>query len=312
MQHFGGIVEFVAAVERGSFTAAATRLGLTTSGVSKAVARLEERLGVRLLNRTTRRLGPTAEGAAFYPRAKRLLLDLAEMEGEVAQGREHPAGMLRIDLPPVLGRYRILPALPGFLARWPDLRLQVTLRDRVTGLAEEGVDAAVRIGDVQAPTLIARRLGMTRFITCASPAYLRRHPSPARPEELLQHNCLRYVPSATSRPRDWRFADGSEPVTVAVSGPLTLNSTEGLVDAALAELGIIQVLDFVVADHVRDGRLQPVLEAFGTPARPISFVYLEGRHRSANLRAFGNFLMGIFAQTDELGVSPVTCCAASI
>lgn len=293
MDRFSGLAEFIAAVRGGSLKAAGEQLGITTSGIGKAISRLEGRLGVRLLNRTTRSLRPTAEGAALYPRARRLLAELAEMEAEVSKARAQPHGHMRVDLPPALGRLRVLPALPQFLARWPDLHLQVDLRDRIADLADEGIDAAVRTGQVEGSGLAVRRVGTARFVTCAAPAYLERAGVPQHPEDLLRHNCLRFAPSQSGRPREWRFGRGNAARQLPVQGNLVLNHTEGLADAAIHGNGIVQVLDFVIADAIRDGLLRPVLGDWDSADLPISLVYLHGPLRSANVRAFGDFISGL-------------------
>lgn len=305
MDRFSGLAEFIAAVRGGSLRAAGEQLGITTSGVGKAISRLESRLGVRLLNRTTRSLRPTAEGAALYPRARRLLAELAEMEAEVSKARAQPNGRMRVDLPPALGRLRVLPALPKFLEQWPDLHLQVDLRDRIADLADEGIDAAVRTGEVQGSGLAVRRVGVARFVTCAAPSYLQRSGAPRRPEDLLRHNCLRFAPSQSGLPREWRFGRGTAARRLPVQGNLVLNHTEGLADAAIHGNGVVQVLDFVVADAIRDGQLRPILTEWDSADLPISLVCPLGPHRSANVRAFGDFVTSLFKAPPRHGSSRI-------
>ncbi|HEY4251087.1 MAG TPA: LysR family transcriptional regulator [Roseomonas sp.] len=293
MDRFSGIAEFVAAVETGSFRGAGQRLGLTTSGISKAVARLEQRLGSVLLNRTTRSLHLTGMGAEFFPEARRLLRQLEELEAGLTQAKDELRGRLRVEAPPAFGRLVVMPALPRFLLAYPGIELQLFLRDRLVDLAEEGIDAAIRTGALQPSTLVARRLGATRFVTCAAPAYLTRAGVPRTPEELLQHNCLGYVPSHATRPRSWRFARDGAPWSTQPTGSLALDSTEGLAEAALQGVGIIQVLDFVVTGPIRQGLLLPVLEEWAGPERPISLVYAASSRRTAKVQAFSEFAAGL-------------------
>lgn len=294
MDRFSGIAEFVAAVETGSFRGAGLRLGLTTSGISKAVSRLEQRLGIVLLNRTTRSLHLTGTGAEFFPEARRLLRQLDELEAGLTQSKDELRGRLRVEAPPAFGRLVVMPALPRFLLAYPEIELQLFLRDRLVDLAEEGIDAAIRVGELQQAPLVARRLGATRFVTCAAPAYLARAGVPRTPEELLQHNCLGYVPSHSTRPRGWRFARDGVPWSAPPTGSLALDSTEGLLEAALQGVGIIQVLDFVVAGPMRQGLLQPVLEEWSGAERPISLVHVASSRRTARVQAFSEFAVGLF------------------
>ena len=194
---------FVRAVELGGFSAAARALGLTPSAVSKGISRLEDRLGVRLLNRTTRSLTLTPEGATFLERSRRILADIDEAEQEVARFRSAPRGRLRLHISVAFGLHQLPPALPEFLTRYPDVDLDISVSDREPDLAEEGIDLAVRSGEVADQSLIARRICLMERVICAAPAYLKKHGTPRTPDDLLQHNCL--LVSAQPNPANWPF-----------------------------------------------------------------------------------------------------------
>lgn len=283
---------FAAVVEAESFTGAAHALGRTKSAVSKAVARLEDRLGVRLLNRTTRRLALTEAGAAFHARCLRILAEAEDAEREAAQLTVAPRGLLRVNAPVSFGLLYLAPLLPEFLARYPDISVDVTLSDRVVDLVEEGVDLAVRIGRLGDTTLRARRLAPFHHLVCASPAYWDLHGRPAHPRDLVRHNCLSY--SYLSTGDSWRFAGPAGEYTVRIAGTLRSNNGDLLRTAALAGVGVILTPSFIVACDVAEGRLEPVLAEACAPGGDIQAVYPPGRYVPAKLRAFVDFLAARF------------------
>jgi len=252
-----GAVAFVRAVEAGSFALAGQRLGLTGSAVSKRVAALEARLGLTLLHRTTRSLSLTPDGQAFYERSARVLADLEDAELAMAHLHASPRGRLRLDLPVAFGRMHVLPALPEFLARFPELTVDATLNDRFIDPVEEGVDLLIRIGELKDSSLIAKRLAPSRAVLCAAPAYLERRGEPSTVADLAAHNCLAFT--YAGQPHDWRFLDESgREVRVDVSGNLRLNNGEGLREAALAGLGIVLLHTHIVGEDLKAGRLRAI------------------------------------------------------
>ena len=285
---------FVRAVERGGFSAAARELGLTPSAISKLVTRMEDRLGVRLLNRTTRKLALTPEGEAYFHRAQRILADIEEAENEVARFRERPHGKLRINVGTAFGDYQFVPALPEFLARYPEIEVEITITDRIVDLMEEGADVGIRSGELTDSSLVARRICDMERVICASPEYLRRHGTPRAPEDLAGHNCL--VLAATPQFHRWPFDYPEGVRNVEVGGNVTASNAETLVQLAAMGLGIIRLADVIVGDAIARGQLQPVLEdVHHVEPLPLHAVFPHGRHRSPRVAALVDFLVEKFA-----------------
>lgn len=281
---------FVRIAEMKSFSAAANQLGMSGPAVSKALARLERRLGVRLLNRTTRKVSLTDDGRAFFDRCRQILTDVQDAEELLTSRRVSPRGRLRVQMPVGFGRRVVLPALPDFLARHPELTIDVELSDRIVDLAEEGLDVAIRIGEIPDSRVIAKKLCVIRFVTCASPTYLARHRAPRTPEDLQNHLCLPYWVPQTGRYREWHFARDGTPFSLLVTGRLNINNSEALIDAAVAGAGIVSVATFLAAQAVSAGELKVVLREYVTDGPPVSVVYLPNRHLSARVRTFLEFL----------------------
>lgn len=289
----GEIEAFMAIVEGGSFTAAAEQLGLSRAAVSKQLMGLEDRLGVRLLNRTTRRCSMTEVGTAYYERCRQILADLDEAEREAGQTGMRPRGVLKVNAPVTFGTMHLAPALPELLAAWPDMSVELALNDRTIDLLDEGFDVAVRIGRLADSSLIARRLAPCRFVCCAAPAYLAAHGTPRHPGELAGHECLLY--SYTAGRDGWEFTGPAGPLTVKVKGRLTANNGEALLAAAAAGLGISLSPTFMVGDELVSGRLVAILRDYPVPERGIHAVWAPGRHLSAKIRTFVDFLARRFA-----------------
>lgn len=283
---------FTRIVESGSFTAAADQLGMSRAAVSKHLMALEDRLGARLLNRTTRRCSLTEAGQAFYERGRQILGDLDEAEREAGQTGMRPRGLLKVNAPMTFGTMHLAPAVPGYLEAWPEVSIDMTLNDRVVDLLEEGFDIAVRIGRLADSSLVARRLAPCRMVTCAAPAYLDRHGRPGSPQELAQHDCLGYA--YASNRETWEFNGADGPVTVRVRGRLRANNGEALVAAATAGLGIVMTPTFMASAELADGRLVTLLEDWPPPERGIYAVWPHGRHLSAKVRTFVDFLAARF------------------
>ena len=289
MDRFQAIKAFVTVVEAGSFARAADRLDASVSAVSRQVAELERHLDARLLNRTTRRLSLTETGTAFHERCVQLVADLEEAEQSASQGGATPRGTLKLTCPITYGVRVLAPAIAAFVDRHREVRVDVELSDRTVDLVDEGIDLAVRIGAIRSQFLVARRVGSTALVCCASPGYLAAHGTPRAPEELARHACLTYEYAPVRH--QWRFAapDGTERA-VRVGGPIHANNGRMLVALAAEGAGIALEPDFIVAPDIASGRLVPILADFTAPAIPIHAAYPSRRHLSAKVRAFVDFL----------------------
>jgi DNA-binding transcriptional LysR family regulator len=298
MDKLGAIQIFAQVVESGSFAKAAERLQVSTSAASRQVAELEAQLQTRLLNRTTRRVSLTESGRAFYERAVQLLADLEEAEQEAARAAVVPRGTIRLTTPVNFGVRHLAPAIAEFLAAHAEVRFDVSLSDRVVDLVEEGFDLAVRVGPPGSENLVARKLGETRLVPCASPQYLAAHPAPKTPEELAAHNCFTY--EYVSPRNVWRFRDatGAERA-VRIAGTLHSNNGDLLAEVAARGCGIVFEPAFIVGPDVRAGRLVPLLQEFAPPPAPIYAVYPSRKHLSAKVRRFVEFLVERFAQGQD-------------
>jgi LysR family transcriptional regulator, regulator for bpeEF and oprC len=285
---------FVKVGERLSFVKAARELGMGQSGVSTALARLEDQLGVRLLARTTRKVTLTEDGAALLERGHRILADLDEAERALTQAGHAPQGRLRLDLPIVFGRLKIIPLLGSFEERFPGLQLEVSLTDRFVDLIEEGIDVAVRVGALADSTLIARRLTHSQQCVYGAPAYLARHGRPATPGDLARHVCLPYVVRDTRVARPWHFRRDGADITFAPNAALSFNDGSAIIAASCAGLGVIQMNDYTADAAVAAGELVPLLPEFNPAATPISLVYSPTRHLSPKVRAMADFLAARF------------------
>ena len=297
MDRFDAITAFTNVVDTGSFARAAERLDVSVSSVSRHVAELEAHLGARLLNRTTRRLSLTEAGRAFHERCTQLLADLEEAEASAGAGTLAPRGTLKVSCGVSFGTQYVAPAVADFMSKYPDVRLDLELSDRIVDLVEEGFDAAVRIGAVGGQNLVARRVGDTRLVCCAAPAYLARHGEPRAPEDLTRHACLlyQYLPQRDT----WTFADRNGAARrVRVAGPVYANNGTFLAALAEAGIGICYEPDFIVGPAVRGGRLVPLLRGFVPNVSAIHVVYASRRHLSAKVRAFAEFLMDRFKAPD--------------
>lgn len=292
MDRFQANRAFVQVVESGSFVSAAEKLELSTTAVSRLVADLEKHLQTRLLQRTTRRLHLTERGRAYYERCAQILTELEEAEREAAQEATEPRGTVRLTTSVNFGTHQVTPAIASFLARHGQVRFDVSLSDRVVDIIEEGFDLAIRIGGTGAQNLVARKLGETRLVPCASPDYVARHGAPAAPEDLARHNCLTYEYAMRDT---WTFRDAAgRDRTVRVAGSLNSNNGDLNVAAAVQGLGISLEPDFIVGAQLKSGALVPVLQSFEAPALPIYAVYPSRRFVPAKVRAFVEFLVARF------------------
>jgi DNA-binding transcriptional LysR family regulator len=282
-----GLLIFASVAELGSFSAAAQALGLSKSAVSKQVSQLEARLGARLLQRTTRRLSLTEAGRALLARGQRVAAELDGVEADLGAVTGPPRGLLRVSAPMSFGQRHLAPLLPGFLAAYPAVQIELDLTDRVVDLIGERFDAAVRVGRLPDSTLVARRIAPARRVVCAAPAYLAKHGVPRTPAALREHACLDYTYLAA--PGGWPFGNGRRTRRIAVQGPLSSNNGEVLREAALAGLGIALLPTFIVGDDLRAGRLRSLLAAYECWDAAIFVVYPATRHLAPKLRAFVDF-----------------------
>ena len=286
--HLAEMAVFARVAEARSFTAAARELGMTKSAVSKQVARLEAHLGLRLLNRSTRRLSLTEAGAAFLGGCQQMVAEAEQAEHAVSFLAAAPRGTLSLNAPVSFGTLHILPGLAAFLAAYPELRVEVTLNDRVVDLVEEGFDAAVRIRKLEDSALVARRLASSRRVLAAAPDYLRRHPAPARLEDLADHDCLIYAYQREGPV--WRLEGPEGPREVKVSGRLQVNNGDALMAAAIGGAGIAYLPTFLCGDALRDGRLARVLPDWCDREDSISVIYPQGRNLLPKVRVFVDFM----------------------
>ena len=290
---------FVKVAERKSFVRAATDLGITQSGVSNAIKRLEDQIGTPLLLRTTRRVSLTEDGAAFFERCRQALTAIDEAEQVLKRAQIRPAGTLRIDVPISFGRIKLVPLLGAFQDEYPDVRLRITFTDRYIDLIEEGVDVAVRFGALQDSSLIARRLTTTQFNVVGSPRYLAKHGRPKTLDDLKAHNCLAFAARDTRQTRDWRFATADGETTLTPSGSMTLTDGASMCDAATAGYGLAQLHDYYLDIAIAQKKIVPVLAEFNPRPIPISLVYPQMRHLTPNVRAFVDFMVARFKTSEK-------------
>ena len=285
---------FVRVADRGSFAAAAADLGLTPSALSKLVTRIEDRLGVRLLTRTTRKLALTAEGELFVARSREILASIEAAEAEVTAASERPRGHLRISVGTAVAKQILGPALPAFLALYPDIAVELHVSDHQIDLVAEQVDVAIRSGALGDSTLVARKITEATRVICASPIYLEKHGAPRVPADLLQHNCLTLPGPAWSR---WPFHTHEGVNRLAISGTFTSDNADLLLDMAVAGLGIARLADFMVARAVQQGALVPLLVDSHVPESfPIHTLTVPSRHRAPRVRAFIDFFAEQFGR----------------
>lgn len=288
----GGLDLLSAIVQTGSFVGAGARLGLTQSGVSRAVARLEQRIGVRLFDRNARAVSLTDEGRRFHEKVAPLVSALEEAVDGAAGASGRVRGRLRISVDASSARYVIAPRLAAFLATYPELEVEVAVRERIGNLVSEGFDAAVWFGEPQPSGLIAKRLRDTRIITCAAPSYLERYGRPRHPRDLAHgHVCVHFVDPRTGLPFDWEFHRGRERVRIAVSGRLLVNDVATAIGACVGGYGIAQPMELSVGDLLREGALVELFPRWRDERFPV-FLYHPSRALvPAKLRAFSDFFL---------------------
>ena len=299
MDQLAAMRGFMRVVETGSFTRAAAVLALPKATLTKQIQQLEAHLSTRLLNRTTRRVTVTPDGAAYYERALALLNDLEELDGSLSASQASPRGRLRIDLPSSLAIEVMIPALPDFLARYPDIQVDMGSTDRPVDLLGENVDCVIRAGEIRDPSLIARRIGQVPFLTCAAPSYIAAHGIPRHPSELeTEHVVVRYFSEATGRYFDYEFRRDGEVIEVAGRYRVACNDGVAYLAAGLAGMGVLQAPAFLVAPHIARGALVSVLGEWDAEPLPIHVVYAPNRHLSNRVRVFVDWVADRFARAN--------------
>jgi DNA-binding transcriptional LysR family regulator len=288
MDKFAAMRVFVRIADAGNLSAAGRQLGLSLTSVSRQLMALEEALGTTLVERTTRHLALTESGRLYYERATQILEDVAEAERGLTTQTGVASGRLHVSAPALLGRLRLAPLLPGFLADQPRVSIDLTLVDRPVRLAEEGLDVALRIGPLEDSGLIVRKLDDIQLVVCAAPDYLRRRGEPATPDDLAEQDCLAFsdVPGVA----EWSFQDGAMRRSLRVPTRLCANDLDALVSAAVAGAGLVRVPSWQVAHCLADGRLKIVLAAYQRPPTPLSILTLRNRLLLPKVRAFVDFL----------------------
>jgi LysR family transcriptional regulator for bpeEF and oprC len=297
METLQAMQAFARVAELGSFTRAADALRLSRAMVSTHVRRLERRFGLKLLNRTTRKVALTPAGADYLGHCRRVFAELAAADETLRRGKEQPTGRLRVDVPGSFARHILLPALPEFLARYPGIDLELRINERVVDLVKEGVDLALRGGTVTDPNLVARRVSGSRWVLCASPGYLARHGRPQSIADLANHRLIGATTAESLQPRPWFFPEGV--AVPELEFAMTVNETEAVMLAAASGAGIAQTMDLMAARGLMDGRLLLVLPEQVVPGPPLSIVHTEAGERLARVRVFSDFLRDLVREVSR-------------
>ncbi|MDO1580724.1 LysR family transcriptional regulator [Rhizobium oryzicola] len=303
MDRFDRLQLFVRIVERRSFSAAAADLGLARSTVTEVIKQLEADLGASLLQRTTRHVAPTLDGEAFYQRCLGILADVEDAESIFRDAE--PRGLLRIDAHPYLTQRFLLPKLPEFLQRYPHLDLQIGQGDRVVDLIREGVDCAIRAGELQDSDLIVRKLGTIAEVTCASPGYLERFGRPTHPQELTDHQCVGFISSRTGEVMPLEFMLDKKPVMIRVQSRVSVNDSGTMAELARLGFGIIQAPRYRLQTDLESGHLVEILSDYPPTPTPLSALYHRSRQLSPRLRVFLNWASDVFASANLGSPSPL-------
>lgn len=284
---------FVHVVDRNGFQKAAHALSLPRSSVTMTIQRLEQHLGVQLINRTTRQIKLTPDGEAYYEQSRQILSMVDTVENGLRDGRGRASGRLRVNMPASIGRSIILPALPGFRERYPEVDLVIGMSDRLVDLVQEGIDCVIRTGTLPDSSLIARRIGCFRWVVCAAPSYLAARGEPQELADLQDHIAIGYSSSRNGRPDGWTFSEGGASTTMTMRTGLVVDETFALRDLATAGFGLARLSDFIVADAVKRGGLREVLGSYSPEPVPVSVLYPSSRHLSPALRVFVDWVQSI-------------------
>jgi len=289
MDQLQGMKVFARVAEFGSFARAADTLDMSRAMASSYVAQLEEHLGTRLLHRTTRKVSVSPQGAVYLEHCKRILAEIEAADDLLRLARNRPTGKLRVDVPVAFGKYLLLPAIPQFSQRYPDVSLEVRFNDHYVDLQAEGVDVAVRVGKIRSPDLIARKISASRVVTCASPRYLATSGLPRTPEDLRKHRLIGHLRHGAARPADWAFRQGNGTRSLRLPMAVSFNTVEALSISALEGHGIVQQLDLLVGGYVAEGRLVELLREYSCEGPPLSVIYPRATQHLARVRVFAEF-----------------------
>jgi LysR family transcriptional regulator for bpeEF and oprC len=292
MDRLHGVLVFLSVVETRSFSETARGLGVSTSAVSAAILRLEQKLAVRLLNRTTRHVSPTSEGLEFYQRCKPIIADLDHAEASVSRGGRLPSGRLRIGMPAALGRIWVIPRLSAFTQAFPSVSLEIVTGDFFTASDREGLDATIQVGELPSSRMMVRKLVSVDYLICGAPRYLAVRGRPQRPADLENHVCLGYRRPRNGHIRNWQFARGE---MIEPTGALTFNSGEALIAAAVAGLGLAQVAEYYARPELESGALVELFSEYRAHAYDISIVFRQRKSIAPRLRVFVDFLVAQFS-----------------
>lgn len=298
---------FVQVVDTGSFTRAADNMKLPKATVSTLIRNLEGKLAVKLLNRTTRRISVTTDGATYYERCLNILAEVREAEEALTRAQASPKGRLRVDVATGLGRHVILPALPRFLERYPGIQIEIGCSDRPVDLIEEGIDCALRSGELPDSTLIGRRVGALHFTTCAAPSYIARHGRPTHPQDLLDHTCINFFSAKSGKVFEWDFAKDGERVRLKVPGRVAVNDSDAYLAACLAGMGVAQLPLFALCPYLKAGQMELLLHDWDVDPLPLNVVYPHNRHLSAKVRVFVEWIAELFAEHEALRPPAFDC-----
>jgi LysR family transcriptional regulator for bpeEF and oprC len=291
---------FVRVVETGGITRAADSLSMPKATATTLIQKLEATLGVRLLNRTTRRVNVTPDGAAYYERCVAILAQVRETEESLAKQHAAPRGRLRVDVPTLMARSVFVPALPHFFARYPNIELALACSERRADLIEEGIDCAVWSGEIEESSFVARRVGFLYFATCAAPSYIATHGQPTHPDDLAHHRCINHFSPRTTKIRDWVFSKDKTRIQTSLQGHIALEDENSYVAAAEAGLGIAQIPAFVLKEAMERRTLELVLGDWFPEPSPLYVVYPQYRHLSSKIRVFVDWVAELLGNHDGI------------
>jgi LysR family transcriptional regulator for bpeEF and oprC len=291
---------FVRVVETGGVTRAADSLGVPKATATTLIQKLEAALGVRLLNRTTRRVSVTPDGAAYYDRCLAILSLVRDTEESLGQQHATPRGRLRVDVPTLMARSVFVPALPQFFARYPDIELALASSERRADLIEEGIDCAVWSGEIEESNFVARRVGFLYFATCAAPSYIAKYGKPEHPNDLVRHRCINHFSPRTGKISDWVFSKNGVRVQTSLRGNVALEDENSYVAAAEAGLGIAQIPAFVLKESMERGSLDLLLGDWFPEPSPLYVVYPQFRHLSGRIRVFVDWVAQMLGDHDGI------------
>ncbi len=304
MDRLDALKVFCAVSDSGAFSRAAAKLWISTSSVTHQIGVLEAHFGARLLNRTTRSMSLTDEGRRCVEQARRLLDDMDELEASMSDAQQQPRGSLRVDMPDILARCFVAPALPRFLAAYPELSVRLSASDRLIDMVDEGVDVMLRIGELPDSSLVGRGIFKNDFICCASPDFIAQHGMPEHPDQLDSLPCLNFIYPKARQLRPWSFQQDGQPFTVTPRGAVAMDHVESLIEMALQGGGIVQHLTVSLLEPLRSGALVPLLEPWRAPGPDVSVLYPQRHQRAAKIKVFVDFVEALFRDAAVSGRRP--------